>query len=617
MDVQTKRFKIAGNFIIVYLLIVSLLSGVFIFSFNLYRDYISRFEVGLETGALVAELSPMIEQSLDRGEPEQALRLARLLFASASVSCVDVTDQTGLVLAWPPGGCSALSAPSADTAARQLISPYVLPSGLRVSVGLDPSYTEELDWQYTKGFTVMMVVVMAVIGLVFSALLFIFILRPLARLQQAFSASSGARPPHPTLQLPEPASVGQAFGTLLDRTKQYLQELRESEQFLTQTDDRIRDMAALSSDWVYELDEKLCLKAVSSPFYERTGTSADQMLGRPMAKLAELYEDGDNWSDHFRIIEKRQPFQNIIYKMKTASAQDIFLSVNGTPVFEDDGRFAGYRGTIRDVSLLQKNQKKLEQVNRDLGESVAYASHLQHKLLVKQDELEASFGELRFVWQPRDLVGGDFMTHFSIAGRPYIAFYDCTGHGVPGGFMVFLVAASLDRIKLRSQSALSCAEILQQLHLEICRSLDIEDGTQGTDGLDCAVVSVNADRTELEYAGANIDLYAVDDSGRVNRHIASKVALGYHRSAGLLPIQTLNLPVAGTSFILMTDGIVTQVGEKTRRIMGRQKLLSYLQGARSSHPEHLVNAVVRGLRSWQGKQDRRDDVMIFSFRPRS
>ena len=67
----------------------------------------------------------------------------------------------------------------------------------------------------------------------------------------------------------------------------------------------------------------------------------------------------------------------------------------------------------------------------------------------------------------------------------------------------------------------------------------------------------------------------------------------------------------------MTDGIVTQVGEKTRRIMGRQKLLSYLQGARSSHPEHLVNAVVRGLRSWQGKQDRRDDVMIFSFRPRS
>ena len=96
--------------------------------------------------------------------------------------------------------------------------------------------------------------------------------------------------------------------------------------------------------------------------------------------------------------------------------------------------------------------------------------------------------------------------------------------------MVFLVAASLDRIKLRSH-ALSCAELLQQLHLEICRSLDIEEGADGTDGLDCAVVSLNKDRNELEYAGANIDLYAVDDTGQVKRHIASKVALGYHRSA--------------------------------------------------------------------------------------
>ena len=70
MDVQTKRYRFAGNFIVVYLLIVSLLSGIFIFSFNLYRDYITRFEVGLETGILVAELAPLIERALDRGDAD-------------------------------------------------------------------------------------------------------------------------------------------------------------------------------------------------------------------------------------------------------------------------------------------------------------------------------------------------------------------------------------------------------------------------------------------------------------------------------------------------------------------------------------------------------------------
>ena len=74
MVVQTKRYRFVGNFIVVYLLIVSLLSAVFIFSFNLYRDHINRFEVGLETGTLVAELGPLIEQSLGRGDTFVLLR---------------------------------------------------------------------------------------------------------------------------------------------------------------------------------------------------------------------------------------------------------------------------------------------------------------------------------------------------------------------------------------------------------------------------------------------------------------------------------------------------------------------------------------------------------------
>ena len=485
-----------------------------------------------------------------------------------------------------------------------------------VSVGLDTSYGNELDWHYTKGITVMMLVIMAVVGLVFAALLFIFILRPLARLQQVISApSAGGIPPHPSLQLPETGALGQTFSVLLARAKAYLGELQRSEQFLNQTEDQIKTITASSSDWVFELDEQLCLSALSPPFFEATGTRESDMLGRPLAELAVYYEQGDNWSDHYKILEKRQPFQNIIYKMKTGADRDVYLSVNGTPVFAADGRFIGYRGTVRDVSLLHKNWEQLEQVNRDLGESVAYASHLQHKLLVKQSELEAAFGEVRFVWQPRDLVGGDFITHFSIGGRPYLAFYDCTGHGVPGGFMVFLVSASLDRIKLRNSAPLSCAEILQQLHSEICRSLDIAEGTQGSDGLDCAVISLTADRTAVEYAGANIDLYTVDDELNVCRHAASKLSLGYQNPSSERAVDTLHIPVAGTSFLLMTDGIVTQVGQDARRIMGRQKLLSYIRNTRSSRPEHIANAVVRGLRSWQGSQERRDDVMIFSFRP--
>lgn len=74
MNFQQKRYKLAGRFIVVYVLIVTVLSAAFIFSFGLYRDSISRFEIGLETGALVAEVSPLIEQALAQGNVEQAVR---------------------------------------------------------------------------------------------------------------------------------------------------------------------------------------------------------------------------------------------------------------------------------------------------------------------------------------------------------------------------------------------------------------------------------------------------------------------------------------------------------------------------------------------------------------
>ncbi|MFT2675442.1 protein-serine/threonine phosphatase, partial [Escherichia coli] len=47
------------------------------------------------------------------------------------------------------------------------------------------------------------------------------------------------------------------------------------------------------------------------------------------------------------------------------------------------------------------------------------------------------------VWEPRDVVGGDFYHFEPHPGGWFAAVADCTGHGVPGAFLTLIASSSL------------------------------------------------------------------------------------------------------------------------------------------------------------------------------
>ena len=61
---------------------------------------------------------------------------------------------------------------------------------------------------------------------------------------------------------------------------------------------------------------------------------------------------------------------------------EVWLSINGKPIYSDDGKFQGYRGTGSDITALHKTQQELvtakeaaEQGNRIKSEFLATMSH--------------------------------------------------------------------------------------------------------------------------------------------------------------------------------------------------------------------------------------------------
>jgi len=265
---------------------------------------------------------------------------------------------------------------------------------------------------------------------------------------------------------------------------------------------------------------------------------------------------------------------------------------------------------------LSERERLLDETNRNLSDSVQYASNIQRTLLVSREVMSACLGKTMAIWQPKDFVGGDFYWFKKICGRQYLVFFDCTGHGVPGAFMTMIVISALDQIAVSARTPPPVDRLLRQLHLAVCDVLkDGSNKANSKDGLDCAVLAFSHDMTMLDFAAAAIDLHVVPETGMVKRLRGHRLSLGYGKTDLNIPDGRQSWPVGSNSFVIASDGLTTQIGAQTKRAFGNRRLGEALNKVVGNDPAKLVRQLARDLNRWQGSEERRDDVTVLAFKP--
>ena len=489
---------------------------------------------------------------------------------------------------------------------------------LQLEIGLNYHFHESTRFEHTAGFAVTVLSSLGFVGCVLFLLLKLLILRPLAKLQHAMDSSRPESPIAVTaLRNDEIGHAGDAYNRLADAARQFFTDLSISLEQLRNSEARFKDMAEISGDWFFEMDEQLRFSYHSKRFFELTGLSPDDVLYKRRDELAETTsgEQGSEWQNHLNDLAAARPFRNFEYALELSYGKKFYLSASGKPIFDEKGVFAGYRGTGTDITSLHLKERELAEANRNFGDSVSYASRYQHRLLSRPEDISACFGRAELVWQPRDMVGGDFVTHRIFADTSYLIFFDCTGHGVPGAFMTMIVLSALDRIMLTSAAPPSVDALMKALHEQLCIVFGLDDSVRSGDGLECAIIAAKKGEQHIDYCGVGLDLFCCDQQGGVTRLIADRGNLGYHKDALPALLTTHHLAKDGQSFVLVTDGITTQIGQEHKRVMGTARLIAALEGASKPTASGLVNAVMLCLRRWQGREVRRDDVTILAFTP--
>ncbi|MBX6369215.1 MAG: PAS domain S-box protein [Rhodospirillales bacterium] len=119
---------------------------------------------------------------------------------------------------------------------------------------------------------------------------------------------------------------------------------RESEQ-------RLRDMIEAATDWVWETDAENRFVFLSGRLRELSGEDPKRLIGRTREELR-LPDDDDeaNWTWYRTLMQRREPFHDFEFPYADVAGKRRWARIHGRPIYDAEGRFAGYRGTGRDIT---------------------------------------------------------------------------------------------------------------------------------------------------------------------------------------------------------------------------------------------------------------------------
>jgi sigma-B regulation protein RsbU (phosphoserine phosphatase) len=290
---------------------------------------------------------------------------------------------------------------------------------------------------------------------------------------------------------------------------------------------------------------------------------------------------------------------------------------DGFLIVESSGKFMGLGSGL---NLMQTMVDLQSEKNRQVMQSIDYASVIQRAMFsASRAAMTAALGDACLVWEPRDVVGGDFYHFERFSGGWFAAVADCTGHGVPGAFLTLIASSALTQA-LSRHGPRDPALLMQEVNLGMKQALGQHAASdrlsESDDGMDATFFWFDAATGELTCANAKMPLFILPpDSDTVQTVQAERVGLGYVGTAHDMTWKNKVLPLAaGTLVFATTDGMIDQIGGAKNIAYGKRRLHGALVRHRQQAMPALADTLMNDQKIYQGQQRRRDDLTFFGFR---
>ncbi len=262
----------------------------------------------------------------------------------------------------------------------------------------------------------------------------------------------------------------------------------------------------------------------------------------------------------------------------------------------------------RTAEVVQKSME-IEEKNRDITASIRYAERIQRAMLPKEDTFKDTF----VLFLPKDIVSGDFYWMYDNGDWQFIAAVDCTGHGVPGAFMSIIGHNSLNKV-VREYGITRPAAIIDQLNIEVMKSLLQRHEKAIMDGMDLALIAFNKKNFTLEFAGAYNPLYVVR-KGEVFVYKGDRFPIGMTTMDEKKSFTNQHVDIQpGDMLYMCSDGYADQFGSpevKKYKSGNVKKLLSEIYHLPVNEQKEKLE---KEIMDWKGELGQVDDILLIGTR---
>ncbi len=317
--------------------------------------------------------------------------------------------------------------------------------------------------------------------------------------------------------------------------------------------------------------------------------------------------------------------KDFVKRCHTKSGQEISVNMSVVLMSDQQRVLVSSKDMTQRIQLetaLRDAKDRIEVAHNHTLSSIEYASLIQTSLLPEEQVWQSVVRDYFFLWQPKDVVGGDIysITQLRHKDELLIMLIDCTGHGVPGAFVTMLVKAIeqqlLTKIKLM-EDIFSPARLLSSFHKQLLRMLKYDDhAVMKHVGFDGAIVCYNAQEKTLRYAGAQLPLfyYYPDHEPCVMEVIkGDRQSIGHQKLREGFQFSDHVIQVdERIRFYLTTDGYTDQLGGAQGIPLGKRKFQQALLDGKQSMAEQGDGLLVL-LKQHQRHQVQTDDISVLGF----
>ncbi|MCZ7562658.1 MAG: EAL domain-containing protein [Burkholderiales bacterium] len=171
---------------------------------------------------------------------------------------------------------------------------------------------------------------------------------------------------------------------------------KSAEERVRRSEERFRHLTALASDWYWEQDAEFRFTLVSDSAQAAGRRSPSGEIGKTRWEVPNAASE-DTWQAHRAVLEAHRPFRGFEYVQIADDGEAQWLSVSGDPMFDEAGRFVGYRGTGTNITARKRAEEALRLSRRAIEAStngilVADATAGDYPIIFANPAFEAMTG---------------------------------------------------------------------------------------------------------------------------------------------------------------------------------------------------------------------------------